>query len=143
MKYRVLKDIAISDAAFEAFGKTEKELFENAALAVFEEMAETKKLQNKTRKEFLVKAENLELLLYNFLSEMVALKDEKGIVFGKIRVIVKKEKKGWKATTTVWGDKVEKLNEKIIRRDVKAVTFHLFKVEKTKQGWKATVVLDI
>ena len=35
-KYKFLEDVAIADIAFEAYGKSLNELFENAALASFE-----------------------------------------------------------------------------------------------------------
>ncbi len=155
MKYRFLENAAISDCAFAAFGKNEKELFENAAMAVFGEMAATKKVPKKLKKKIAVSGENLEMLLYNFLAEIVFLKDTENMVFGKIEVKIEKKKKQtktkgllkpkkeWKAIATLWGEKVAKLNDKIIRRDVKAVTWHLFKIEKKPKGFKATVVLDI
>lgn len=158
MKYRYLEGIAISDCAFEAFGKNEKELLENAASAVFGEMAKTKKVPLKLKRKIVVSGEGLEMRLYNFLAEIILLKDTENMVFGKIVVkigaeknnsglkgkkLLAKGKKERKATAFLWGEKVAKLNDKIIRRDVKAVTFHKFKVEKTKNGWKAMVVLDI
>lgn len=143
MKYRILENVAISDCAFEAFGKNEKELFENAAMAVLEEMAKTSKVPLKLKRKITVFGESLELLLYNFLAEIILLKDTENMVFGKIAAKIAKGKKGLKATATLWGEKVEKLGNKSIRRDVKAVTWHLFKIEKNKTGFKATVVLDI
>ena len=38
-KYKILEDIAIADIAIEAYGKNLDELFENTALAIFEESA--------------------------------------------------------------------------------------------------------
>jgi SHS2 domain-containing protein len=165
MKYRYLDGIAVSDCAFEAFGKSEKELFENSARAVLEEMAQTKKVPLKRKKKAKATAESLEMLLYNFLAEIILLKDKENMVFGKIAATIKKKKKKsdsqrkkkaierkkgtgarkirWTATATLWGEKVSKLDETIIRRDVKAVTFHRFKIAKIKHGLKATVVLDI
>ena len=45
-KFRFLENIATADAAFEAYGKDLNELFESAALALFETMAETKSIIN-------------------------------------------------------------------------------------------------
>lgn len=155
MKYRYLEGVTVSDCAFEAIGKNEKELLENSALAVFEEMAATKKVPLKLKRKIAVSGNDLEMLLYNFLAEIILLKDTENMVFGKIAVKIEKQKKHgktkelskpkreWKATAFLWGEKVEKLGNTIIRRDVKAVTWHLFKIEQNKNGFKATVVLDI
>ena len=44
-KYKFLEDIAIADIAYEAYGKDLNELFENAALAIFEFSADIKTIE--------------------------------------------------------------------------------------------------
>jgi SHS2 domain-containing protein len=174
MKYRYLANVAISDCAFEAFGKNERELLENSAEAIFGEMAVTKKVPLRLKKKIVVFGDSLERVLYNFLAEIILLKDKENMVFGKITVRIKRKKnnsdsgaiekksKGknesgagtgkketknengnWNASALLWGEKVERLDNKTIRRDVKAVTWHLFRVERKGKRLKATVVLDI
>ncbi|MBU0636164.1 archease [Candidatus Micrarchaeota archaeon] len=143
MKFKLLEDVAIADSAFEAYGKTEKELFENAGLALFEAMADTKKLKCTTKKTIVVSGENQEMLLYNFLSELVYLKDKSHMVFCKCSVKLSKTKKEQNVTAGVWCAPVKKLDFQTIRNDVKAITFHLFGIEKNQEGYKATIVLDV
>ena len=156
MKFRFLDNVAIADTAFEAFGRNENELFENCATALFEEMVDTKKVAGKVKKRIKLKNENLENLLYDFLSELIYVKDVQGVVFGKFRVKIdkpdaKKIKKGPHGKTkkefyvldsVCWGEKID-YKKKEFRNDVKAVTMHLFKIEKSGKKMKATVVLDI
>jgi len=155
-RFRFLDNVAIADTAFEAFGKSWNELFENSATALFEEMVDTKKVAAKVKKKIAMRNENLENLLYDFLSELIYIKDVKGVVFGKFRVKIgkpasKKTTKGahGKARKEVYaleavcaGEKID-YSKKEFRNDVKAVTMHLFKIEKTGKNLKATVVLDI
>ena len=46
-KYKILEDVAIADIAIEAYGKNLEELFENSALAIFEESANLKNIKEK------------------------------------------------------------------------------------------------
>src|SRR3990170_6925954 len=88
--FRFLEKIAIADAAFEAYGKTLEELFVNCAKATFEAMAdlktvtpdqvETVKLENKT----------VEDLLFDWLAELIYLKDLKAMLFKEFSVKIYK-----------------------------------------------------
>ncbi len=143
MKFRFLDKIAIADIAFEAFGKNEKEVFENSALALFEIMCDTKKISSKVKKKIRLKAESLEWLLYDFLSELVFLKDTKSLVFGKFDLEVK-QKKLFELNAVVFGEKIDyKKNSRVLRNDVKAITKHLFSLKKEKNKFTALVVPDI
>ncbi len=143
MKFRFLEDVAIADVAFEAFGKTEKELFENCALALFEIIADTKKTQQKKRLEVKLENESLEGLLYDWLSELVFLTDAKRLVFGQFRVKIKKQKK-YLLNAEIFGEpKNSAQKRKILRTDVKAITKHMFYIKKEKGRFIARVVPDI
>ena len=150
-RFRFLDNVAIADTAFEAFGKNENELFENAATALFEEMVDTKKVASKVNKKIRLRNENLENLLYDFLSELIYVKDVDGMVFGKFKVKIKMSSaiKTKKLKKNIYfldalcsGEKID-YSKKEFRNDVKAVTMHLFKIEKKGRKMKATVVLDI
>lgn len=82
MPYKFLEDAAIADVAFEARGKTLRELFESAALAVTGTMVEDAgKVKQKKRKTIEVEAEDLEMLLFNFLQELIFYKDAELLLF--------------------------------------------------------------
>ena len=49
MKYKFLEDVALADIAYEAYGKDLNELFENAALAIFELSADMKTVEAKKK----------------------------------------------------------------------------------------------
>ncbi|MBI4044171.1 MAG: archease [Candidatus Diapherotrites archaeon] len=144
MKYRFLEDIAIADVAFEAFGKTAGELFENAALALFEVMADTKKLKAKEKLKVELGPKSLEGLLYSWLSELVFLKDTRETVFKKASVKITGKNGEFFLSAQVSGQKISELSGKeIAATDVKAITKHLFSLKKEKGKFKALVVPDI
>ena len=141
MKYRILDHVG--EAAFEAFGSSERELFENAALALFETMADTKKLAGKKSRTFGLRANSLEGLLHRFLSELIFLKDAKHRLFKSSKVRIQKGRGHYALLAKAQGDEVEEVATNVARTDVKAVTFNRFSLVKKKKGFEATVVLDI
>jgi len=141
MKYKILEDIAIADIAIEAHGKDLNELFENNALAIFEESADIKKVNENEKKSIKLKAANVEDLLYDFLSEILYLKDTYSLLFKKSEVKIKKNGK-FSLEAKLSGEKINR-EKHILRNDIKAITLHMFKVEKTKQGYNSLVVVDV
>ena len=140
-KYRFLEDTAIADAAFEAEGENLEELFEACAQATFEVMAETKTVEAKNREEIQLRSDDLEGLLFNWLAELIYLKDLKTTVFNKYKIKVDKPN-GYRLEASVWGEPIDVKKHKV-KVDVKAVTYHLLEVKKMGDKWTAKVILDI
>jgi len=136
MKYKFLDQIK-SDVMFEAYGKTKKELFENAAEALFGVICKIKQVKPKETEEFQIKANNLEDLMLNWLQALIAIVDTEEKFFSKFEI---EEITETKLKAKLKGEPIKpELGETV----VKAVTMYNFKLEKTKQGYKTTVSLDI
>jgi len=138
--YQYLEHTA--DVLFIAKGNTPAEMFEQAGLAVEETMINLKKVS--PAKKIKIKKENTKIdsLLFDFLDELVFLKDYKQLVFSKFEVNIEEKKKKFKLDALAYGEKID--NEKHEPKvDIKAVTMHMFKVEKSKAGWQAQVLVDI
>ena len=140
-KYKFLEDIAIADIAYEAYGKDLNELFENAAMAIFELSAEIKTVESKEKIEFELENEKLDNLLYDFLSEILFLKDSKYMVFKEVKVDLKEGKPN-KLKAVMHGDTINSNNQHL-ENDIKAVTMHMFELKKGKDGYTARIVVDI
>ncbi len=125
-----------ADLKIRIYGKTKKELFLNAVLAmesyIFESLPQKAKL-NKSRKINL-KAASLEDLFLDWLSEIIFL------IFSKHEACLKIE--------------IEKLSQKELsarlyctkatpKREIKAATYHNLKIKKVKNIWRTDVVFDI
>lgn len=141
MKYKFLEDVAIADIAYEAYGKDINELFENAAFAILELSANLKTIEARQKIEFELESQTIENLLYDFLSEILFLKDSKYMVFKKVKVSIKDNKKHH-LKAILEGDTINPQKQQL-ENDIKAVTMHMFEVKKEKEGYKATVVVDI
>jgi len=137
--YKLLEDVAISDAAFEAEGKNLNELFYACASALFDTLADVETVGESYVKEVILENKDIERLLFEFLEEIIYLKDVDSVVFKECVVNIDDS---YKLKAILKG---EKINQKRhgLRSDVKAVTMHMFKLEKTSQGYMARIVLDI
>ena len=140
-KYQFLEDVAIADIAFEAYGKDLNELFENAALAIFELSADIKTVKAKDKIDFDLENKNMDRLLYDFLSEILFLKDSRYMIFRKVKVAIKEGSPN-KVHVVLEGEGIDQKKHSL-ENDIKAITMHMFELKKEKQGYKASVVVDI
>lgn len=141
-KYKILENVAIADIAFEAYGKNYNKLFENSALALFEMAVDLSTLKTKIKKKIKIEANSIENLLYDFLSEILYLKDAEQLIFSKCSVKIEGKNKKYTVNAELFGDIINPQTHKL-ENDIKAITMHMFKIEKIKNGVKATVVVDI
>lgn len=141
MPYRYLEDIATADAAFEVEGKTLEELFRDAAIATFEVMVDTGTVKPEVIREIELENEDVDNLLFDWLSELVYLKDAESLIFCRFDVNIRKNN-AYELKGTASGEPINQRKHSL-RSDVKAVTYHMFEVKKTGENWTARVVLDI
>lgn len=139
MKYKFLKHTA--DVKFQAFGKTLEEAFSNAAVAMFEVMIKTKKINKKMTKKIEIKAEDKESLLYKWLEELLYLLDTEFFMLNSVKnmKITKMEKYVLKAE--IAGDTFKEEYERY--GAVKAVTYEEMFIKEEKDKATVQVVLDI
>ena len=128
MKYKFLDNIT-SDVMFEAYGKDLKELFQNAAEALFSVICKIKKVKPKEAEEFEIKANNLENLMINWLQGLIAIVDTEQKFFSKFEI---EEVDETHIKAKLCGEPIKaELGETV----VKAVTMYKYKLEKTKGQW--------
>lgn len=145
MVWKFVEGLTVADVAFEARGKSLSELFEECAEALtatmVKKVSSVKPLKTKRVK---LEYENPEQLLFNFLQELIFLKDAELLLFSKYQVKIKEgnENNLLKLEAVLKGEKLDARKHELLV-DVKAVTWHKFKVEKTSSGWRALVVLDV
>ena len=138
MTFKLLPDVALADIAFEAVSDTVDGLFETCALAITDIMVDPKTLRASTSRKFALESENLDRLLYDFLTELIVVKDVDSLLFKEFKVGIS----GFSLTATARGEPIDRGRHRL-RNDVKAVTMHLFGIKREGANWKTTVVLDI
>lgn len=135
MKFKFLKHTA--DVKFQAFGKNEKEVFENSALALKESICGKKRIKSKNKKIVKVRGKDFESLLYKFLEEIIYFIEGENFVISKIGKI---KIDGKKLEAEIFGDKFSGYK---FTNKVKAVTYNEMFVKKEKGKWISQVVLDV
>jgi SHS2 domain-containing protein len=143
MAYRYLEDIATADVAFEASGRDLAELFIAAADATMNVMvADLNTIGERETVTFSVEHEELDMLLFNFLQELIFLKDARRLLLRVLSVSIDRGVAGFSLLATAIGEELNQEKHNLIV-DVKAVTLYRFHLQQTGEGWLATVVLDI
>lgn len=146
-KFRFLPDIATADLAFEAFGRDYNELFENAGYALESAMVDLATVNSKEIRKVRLENENIENLLTSFLEELIFIKDAEELLINSIVCKIKSngesERKTYKMECRLAGERIDRDRHKL-GVDIKAVTKHLFRIEKLKnKTFCCRVVLDI
>lgn len=142
MPYEFLDDVAIADIAFRAWSKDLEELFIAAGDAVINTMIDNLEAIALTEtRTFNLDNDQLDLLLFNFLQELVYYKDSELLLLRAQQVHIQEEGNYYLIATTQ-GERLDR-DRHHQRVDVKAVTLHRFQLEKTDDGWIAMVILDI
>ncbi len=143
MGYKFLDSITSADVAFEASGRTEKEMLTNSGLALFSAQVRGKTWRNFERHvRFDTNSGDLESLLFRFLSELVFLKDSDGLLFGRFELKLSKKRGRFTLEADAYGNEASEFGKNLIV-DVKAVSMHKFSVKHRSSRFVATVVLDV
>lgn len=140
-EFLFLDDIATSDVAIESRGDTLEELFRISAKATFEVMVDTKGVQPDIKKELHMENQEIDKLFFDWLAEIIYLKDSEFMVFSKFDINIKKNN-NYILNAEIFGEEIDQSRHEL-RCDVKAVTYHLFDVSKKEGKWIARFVLDI
>jgi SHS2 domain-containing protein len=143
MPYHYLEDIGTADIAFEATGRDLPELFTSAADATMNVMIENlDTIESRETRRIALKNDAIDMLLFDFLQELIYFKDAERLLL-RVREMQIEEKEGAYSLTAAAAGEPLDAGRHQQRADVKAVTLHDFRVEKTEGGWKAAVILDI
>jgi SHS2 domain-containing protein len=140
-RFRLLEHRA--DAYIAAYGETMAEAFENAALAAFETMTDTSKVE--PRHEETVKVEGFDesSLLYNWLEALLVRFDTDGRLYSKFKVSgIQKISAGYRLDAKIRGERFDP-DRHASRVGVKAVTYHRMEIRKAPDRVEVRFVLDI
>ncbi|HEY4712155.1 MAG TPA: archease [Dehalococcoidia bacterium] len=128
-----------ADVGIIAYGTDIKELFSNAALALFSLITEPESVEEKLHLDLEVSSEGRDSLLVEWLNELIYLFDVKHILFNRFDIgsLTHNQLKA-----TCYGEKFDPMKHKI-KVGVKAATYHMLKLDKNGVGCKAQIIFDI
>lgn len=141
-KFRFLSDVDKSGVAFEAFGKTERELLQNSAFALEEALVDTKTIRNRESVPINLRDASLENLLFSLLEQLIFLKNAKQLIFRDVKFGFEKQGKVRVLQGFAYGERIDSSRHKL-KVDIKSTSKELFKVEKVKNGFRSQVILEL
>ncbi|RLD94006.1 MAG: hypothetical protein DRI93_04550 [Aquificota bacterium] len=127
------------DTGLEIYGASLEEVFRNALRGLFDLITDLDKIEAQEEVTVEAQGEDWVDLLVSWLNELVFLQDARDWLF-KECVIEKLEPHYIKAHCS--GERFKK-GKHPIKTLVKAATLHQARIEKSPQGYKARVVLDV
>ena len=143
MPYEFVDELTVADIAFRAWGRDLTETFVAAADAVMNAMVEDlETIQPHNTRQLSVEQDALDMLLFNFLQELVYYKDAEQLLLRTQQLRIADDRPPYTLHATAVGEPIDP-DRHHMRVDVKAVTLHRFSLTQTERGWEATVILDI
>jgi SHS2 domain-containing protein len=144
-----------SDLFLEIHGHDLPELFENALLAFYDQVAETEGFEARRELTLSVGEPGLDEALRSLLAEALYHFDTQGFVATGGRVTVEESPEPasagpagrdakhneWRLSARLWGDNADRECH-VLLHEIKAVTYHRLTVSESDEGWEATVLLD-
>jgi SHS2 domain-containing protein len=124
-------------------GRTLDELFTSAAAAFSDSITALAAIEPRRPEELAVAAPELDLLLVDFLSELLYRFDTRGWLTRQAEVDVRERDGGWALQGTLLGEKHDPARHPI-RVLIKAVTYHQLHITRgDDELWRGKVVFDI
>jgi SHS2 domain-containing protein len=114
-------------------------LFAEAAQALFSVIVtDPATVQPVVRRELSLPPDDREFLLFDWLKQLLYWWDTEHLLFGKFEARVTDQG----LTATAWGEPLDRQRHQL-EHEVKAITYHGLRVDKTDTGWLAEVIVDI
>jgi SHS2 domain-containing protein len=143
MPHRRLPGLTQADVAFRAEGASLEEAFRASWEATLEVMLpDPTRLRARKRRRFKLANPAADLLLFDFLQELLFFKDSEGLLLRLRSLSIKPGPEGLSLRAEAAGEAADPARHEL-GTDVKAVTLHRFELRRTNHGWRATVILDV
>ena len=128
-----------ADIGIIVYGVELPETFSNAAYAMFDILTDIDRIKEKDRFNLQVSASDVEELLVTWLDELLYRYETERVIFKRF-VIENMDETSLRAVA--FGEKLDLLRHEV-KLEIKSVTYHQLKVEKTDDGWRAQVIFDV
>lgn len=127
-----------ADMGVRGYGETKSQAFEQAALALIAVMTEPSGVSPRVAVDIRCEAPDDELLLADWLNEIVFAMADRKMLFGRFEVTLR----GSKLEATAWGEPVD-----VVRHhpavEVKGATYTALRVALENRAWIAQTVVDV
>lgn len=131
-----------ADLRFRAYGRSLGECFSNAASAMFAAIVDPSSIDVVEEREISLSSDKLEILLHDYLTEILFLFEDEKLVFSVFKTSVEKEDSGYRLCGKAFGEKLTS-GKHSIETEIKAVTYHEMTIKERDGVWTAEVLCDI
>ncbi|MBC8275068.1 MAG: archease [Chloroflexi bacterium] len=128
-----------ADIGIVAYGADIKQVFANAALGLFNLMADLDDFEEGLQRELELSAEDVEVLLIEWLNELIYIFDVEHIIFKRFEI---EELTSTQVKARCFGEKIKPGQHKL-KREIKAATYHMLRISKEDGSYKVQVIFDI
>jgi SHS2 domain-containing protein len=143
MEHEILEGISRADIAFRVRGSTPEELFAAGARALVAIMLhDPGALRPSVPVSFSCRADELDLLYFDFLSEIIYYKDSEKLLLEPERLVISSSPEGFSFSCVMRGETIDGSRHVFIA-DIKAITLHHLLIEQHAGSWSATAVVDV
>lgn len=127
------------DIGIIVYGRDLNELFFNAGRAFTNLLTNLNRIRSTLERTIVLQSENLEELMVAWLGELLYLFDAKALLFKKFHV-EEVNRFGLKATAR---GELFQPERHVLKREIKAVTYHQVRVEKKSGKWQGRIIFDL
>ena len=128
-----------ADIGIVAYGADIKQVFANAALGLFNLMADLDDFKEDLQRELELSAEDVEVLLIEWLNELIYIFDVEHIIFKRFEI---EKLTSTQVKARCFGEKIKPGQHKL-KREIKAATYHMLRISKDDGTYKVQVIFDI
>jgi SHS2 domain-containing protein len=128
-----------ADIGIAVYGADIKELFANAAVGLFSLMTELADIKESIERELKLSAEDEEVLLIEWLNELIYVFDVEHIIFKRFEI---EELTGNHIRARCFGEKIDPRQHEM-KREIKAATYHMLRISRGNRGYEVKVIFDI
>ena len=136
MPYRCIEHTA--DVGIEVWGDTLEEVFVSSAQGMFAILVDVKRVKSEKREFVSVEGTDLEELLVRWLEELLFKWEVGGMAYKEFEVNLNTSE----CTIESWvvGGKY---TDEMVRKEIKAVTYHNLDIKKEDGLWRCRIIFDV
>ncbi len=128
-----------SDIGVHVYGKDLRDLFENAAFAMFDVIADLENISGDMEETIELEAQDQDLLLVAWLDELLYKFFTKGLIFYKFQVELLTE---CELKAKAFARPVA-VNRNRLKTEIKAVTYSGLKIRKSDADYEVEIIFDV
>jgi SHS2 domain-containing protein len=128
-----------ADVGIIAYGADIKQLFSNAALALFSLITDPESVIERSQRYVEVIGEDSDSLLVEWLNELIYLYDAEHILFSRFDI---ESLSNNQLKAACYGENFDPLRHKL-KIGVKAATYHMLNINKGSHGYEVRIIFDV